>query len=164
MSAPASCLVSGVQHGCPRCGIPIDALTFDDSSIVAWPDPRSQVTLARFELPPQYCGVLESFMQFTDAYAKDESAVETPTVWWRLLIDRHPVAPYTNLQWIVNPWGGVQPAPVLIKLPPGATVELIARSDPSQSDSIRKVGGRIIGRYWYDLSYGAVGSDRRAAR
>jgi hypothetical protein len=156
--------VSGVQSGCPRCGIPVDALAFDDSKVCPWPGSGREISLARFELPPQYCGVLETFMQFTDVHAKDASQIATPSVTWRLLIDRHPAAPYANLQWIVNPWGSYQPGRVVIKLPPGAMVELTARHDPTKADGIKEIAGRITGRYWYDLSYGAVGSGRASVR
>lgn len=155
MTATANSRDLRVGHDCPRCGIPIDAISFDESSTHDWISVRREVTLARFELPTQYCGVLESFTQFTDAYAKDVSQIDTPSIRWRLLIDRHPAAPYTNLQWIVNPWGHRPPGRLRIKLPPGATVELVAVRDSTGTDAITRVGGRITGRYWYDLSYGA---------
>lgn len=164
MSSAALCLASGVTEGCPRCGIPMDALSFDESSVVEnWQTARREELLARFQLPSQYCGVLDSFMQFTDAYAQDATRISTPSVNWRLLIDRHPAAPYTKLQWIVNPWGSYQPNGVIIRLPPGATVELIARRSGT-ADSIQIIAGRITGRYWYDPSFGAPARERSLVR
>lgn len=162
MSSAALCLASGVTEGCPRCGIPIDALCFDDSRVVEnWPSARREELLARFQLPAQYCGVLESFMQFTDVHAQNASQILTPSVIWRLLIDRHPAAPYTNLEWIVNPWGNYQPSGVIVRLPPGATVELLARRTGA-IDGIQVIAGRITGRYWYDPSYGAPNARARS--
>ena len=165
MTAAAVCFHASGNETCERCGIPLDALTFDESSVQSWSAPVREVVLARFTLPVQYCGVLESFMQFTDVYARDASQILTPTVHWRLLVDRHPAAPYTNLAWIVNPWGSYQPGRVVIKLPPGASVEFIARRNASGgSDSIQQIGGRLTGRYWYDTSYGAIDRKRAAVR
>ena len=156
MTAAGVCLGSGVTEGCPRCGIPIDSLCFDDSRVVDnWPAARREVLLASFVLPPQYCGVLESFMQFTDAHAQDPRLILTPSVQWRLLIDRHPVAPYVDLAWIVNPWGTWQPPGIVIKLSAGARVDLVARRVAGVTDTIQVVAGRITGRYWYDVSFGA---------
>ena len=58
---------------CTACGAPVDSQYFDESSVVLAPVVGETVTLAEFELPPQYCGVLEYFAQFTDEYARDNS-------------------------------------------------------------------------------------------
>jgi len=165
MTAAGACLASGVTEGCPRCGIPIDSLCFDDSRVVEnWAGARREERLAHFELPAQYCGVLESFMQFTDVHAQDPRRIATPSVQWRLLIDRHPASPYIDLAWILNPWGSWQPSGVVIKLPAGATVDLVARRVPGAADGIQVVAGRITGRYWYDTSFGAPRGTRALVR
>ncbi len=64
-----------------------------------------QVVLARFELPPQYCGVLRFFAQFTDTHAKDPSQVATPGLQWLILLNKRPLYPYVSFEHIVNPWG-----------------------------------------------------------
>jgi hypothetical protein len=163
MTAVSACLATGVNHGCPRCGNAIDSLCFDDSRVIEnWPAARREELLASFELPPQYCGVLESFMQFTDTHARDPGLILTPSVHWRLLVDRHPIAPYVDLHCIVNPWGAWQAPGLVIKLPAGARIDLVARRMPGVADNIQVVAGRITGRYWYDLSFGAL--DRGRAR
>lgn len=154
MSAGDAMLTASSLEGCPRCGIPIDALAFDESKVVAWPQGARETVLARFDLPAQYCGVLESFFQFTNEHAKDPSKIDTPSIRWRLLIDRHPAAPYPDLTRIVNPWGAYKPS-VLIRLSPGARVELVAQRIGTNPD-IGTVAGRLTGHYWYDTSYGAV--------
>lgn len=165
MTVASACLVSGVTDGCPRCGQPLDALSFDVSAIANWTAASREILLARFDLPLQYCGVLESVRQFTDRHATDPSRVSTPTLEWRVLIDRHPVSPFLNLRWIVNPWDGCAPF-VWVRLSAGARVELIGRRvlpDPNQPpDAVEPavVGGRITGRYWYDPSYGAPRAER----
>jgi len=40
---------------CPMCGIPLDSEYFDESGVVAAPDVRETIVLARFERPTQYC-------------------------------------------------------------------------------------------------------------
>lgn len=142
---------------CARCGIPADALAFDASSVVPWASTSREIVLARFDLPSQYCGVLDSFFQFTSEHAADASRILTPTIQWRLLIDRHPVAPYPDLRWIVNPWGACAPS-TAIRLSPGARVELVARRLPG-TDASSTIAGRITGHYWYDASYGALRPD-----
>ena len=53
---------------CAACGIPVDSQYFDDSSVQKPPELGEEIVLARFELPAQYCGVLQYFAQFTDAF------------------------------------------------------------------------------------------------
>src|SRR5262245_49123114 len=87
------------------CGIPFDSQYFDESSIVALPAVGATVTLARVELPAQYCGVLEFFSQFTDAYARDSSQVTTPGLVWQIRANGQPFSPYHQMTTILNPWG-----------------------------------------------------------
>lgn len=140
-------------NSCPMCGIPLDSQYFDDSKVTAAPEVGREVLLARFELPPQYCGVLEYFAQFTDAYGKDPSRIHTPGLQWLILINKRPLYPYTNLDRIVNPWGNGS-FPVAIRLDENSTVEFLARRFSDNAPEVTTVGGRILGRYWYNAAYG----------
>jgi hypothetical protein len=146
----------GVSGLCAMCGIPVDSQYFDESRIADKPATGNEVVLARFQLPPQYCGTLEYFSQFTDAHARDHSQITTPGLEWLLLCNGRPLFPYLKLDRILNPWGycSFQSS---IRLDQGATVELVVRGVSSDvPDSLNQVGGRIVGRYWYDAAYGDV--------
>lgn len=142
---------------CARCGLAVDSRHFDESGVVDLPAPGREVLLARVELAPQYCGVLEFFAQYTDLQARDAAAIETPGLQWLILVNRHVLAPYVDLQRIVNPWG-FGSFQIMSRLPEGATVEFVARrrlaGDPLSG--VGRVGGRLVGRSWYDESYGGV--------
>ena len=140
---------------CSACGVPFDAQYFDASSVLRKPSLGETATLAEFKLPPQYCGVLEYFAQFTDAYALDNSQIETPDVEWSILADGSPLFPYLSIRHIVNPWGQGS-FPVAVRLPEGATIKFIARgvSAAPTSPPITKVGGRLLGRFWYSATSG----------
>ncbi len=152
-----------IQPGCcDICGIPLDAEYFDESGFVSkdeknFPNIGERVVLASFEVQPQYCGVLQCFSQFVDTYARDNAEAPTPGFIWSIRRNGQPVAPYHNIQSVVNPWGygsyGFQ-----IRLDEHATVELsVYRQgrDNSCGDEIEVIGGRIMGRYWYNRLYGA---------
>jgi len=145
---------------CTACGIPLDSQYFDQSNVVEMPESiGDEVVLARFELPAQYCGVLQYFSQFTDAFGDDFKNVQTPTIEWKLLVNNQALFPYINLRHIVNPWG-YGSYPVNIRLAEDSRIELIARRVTkigSLSEApITVVGGRIAGRFWYNASYGGV--------
>jgi len=145
---------------CSGCGVPIDAQYFDVSSVQRKPNPGETVTLAEFELPPQYCGVLEYFAQFTDEYARDNSLIETPGVDWLILADGGPLFPYLSLDRIVNPWGNGA-FPVSIRLQENVSLKFVARGVNSNSQSsITKIGGRLLGRFWYNSAYGDAAQRR----
>jgi hypothetical protein len=144
---------------CARCGIAVDSNYFDESSITQLPPPGREVALARFELPPQYCGVLEYFSQFTDLLAGNPSAIETPGIDWAILSNGRPLAPYLRFDRILNPWG-FGSFQLALRLDPSATIELVVRNRspaPPSSALISRVGGRIVGRYWYEPAHGDVG-------
>ena len=145
----------GVSGLCANCGVPVDSQYFDESGVAAAPEPGGEVVLARFELPPQYCGILEYFSQFTDAYGKDNSQIETPGLEWLLLANSRPLYPYLKLNRIVNPWG-YGSYPISIRLDDSSTIEVVVRGVGGASDEIRRVGARIVGRYWYNAAYGDV--------
>lgn len=152
---------------CVGCGMPLDSKQFDDSAIVALPEPGQQVVLARYQLPPQYCGVLEYFSQFVDQFAKDTARARTSGLQWRLLQNGHPIHPYVNFEHIVNPWG-YGSFQVAIRLPEGALIEFMARrlatapAGIGDLDGVNLIGGRIVGRYWYNPSYGGFEHGGRA--
>jgi hypothetical protein len=147
------------------CGVPVDSQYFDESRITEPPGVGSEVVLARFKLPPQYCGVLEYFAQFTDAQARDHTQVETPGLEWSMLSNGRPLFPYLKFDRILNPWGKGS-FQVFVRLDEGTTVEFVVRgvAEVSATDdrpvvenpSPRRVGGRIVGRYWYNAAYGDV--------
>ena len=140
---------------CSACGVPFDAQYFDASSVLRKPSLGETATLAEFKMPPQYCGVLEYFSQFTDAYAVNNSLIETPDVEWSILADGSPLFPYLSFRHIANPWGQGC-FPVAVRLPEGATIKFTARgvSGAPTSPPITKVGGRLLGRFWYSATSG----------
>jgi hypothetical protein len=145
---------------CTSCGTPFDAQYFDVSRVVAAPLAGETAVLAEFELPPQYCGILEYFTQFTDEYARDRSRIETPGIEWLLLADRSPLFPYLSLDRIVNPWGE-DSLPVAIRLQENTVLRFVARGVSSQPASpIARVGGRLLGRFWYNEAYDDAGRRR----
>jgi len=149
----------GVVHTsalCPACGLPRDYEHFDESGFAGTPDRGREVVLARFELALQYCGLLENFSQFTDLYGRDFSQVETPGLQWIISVNRRPLYPWVQLEQIVNPWG-YGSFGIAIRLDENATVEFLVRNagyDPPAGSEIKRVGGRITGRFWYNPAYG----------
>jgi hypothetical protein len=141
------------------CGIPLDAEYFDVSGFVEGeerPARGEQKVLASFQLHPQYCGVLTYFSQYTDVYAENNAKIQTPGYEWLILQSGKPVFPYTRLELIVNPWG-YNCLPVAVRLDENAKVEFVLRNRSANhegEDSIRAFAGRIMGRYWYNDSFG----------
>jgi hypothetical protein len=147
---------------CAACGTPVDSQYFDDSSVQPAPALGEERVLARFDLPEQYCGVLQHFTQFTDAFGSSSAEIATPSIEWKVLVNNHALFPYVNLRHIVNPWGYGSYA-VNIRLDEGATVELVVRGVVPDStsglptgDDINVVGGRLVGRFWYNPAYGSM--------
>lgn len=141
---------------CLTCGIPLDSEYFDKSDLSPAPDLGAQVLLASVELPPQYCGVLQYFSQYTDSQARKPELIATPGLLWTILSNGRPLYPYLAFERILNPWGygSFQTG---IRLEDGATLEFVVRrvsADPTPGDPIRQVGGRLVGRYWYNDAYG----------
>jgi hypothetical protein len=143
------------MNSCPTCGIPWDAGFFDDSNIVPAPAEGEERLLARYQLPRNYCGVLMSFAQFTDRYARDPSEVATPGYQWEVRCNGRPRDPYLNFQHIINPWASM-PFPLYLRLEEGCLLELVVRRSGLSRTPVEKVGGRIVGRYWYNPEYGGV--------
>jgi hypothetical protein len=146
------------MNACHICGIPWDAGFFDDSSIKSAPDLGKEVVLARYELHRNYCGMLLYFAQFTDRYADDEINVETPGYQWQIRCDGQPRDPYLTFGHIINPWG-LSGFPVYLRLEEACVVEFVIRNvsmGPNNPLKLEKVGGRILGRYWYNTIYGGA--------
>jgi len=141
---------------CATCGIPLDAQYFDVSGIFDVDKlPRGGV-LASFTAPAQYCGELLYFAQFSDLHAQTPAEFRTRGLVWRVLKNGQPVFPYQELDRVVNPWGtGCFAVPV--RLEEGATIELVVRKVNAQpADPVKVVGGRLVGRYWFDETYSDV--------
>jgi hypothetical protein len=94
------------------------------------------------------------FAQFTAAYARDSAAVETPELLWQIRCDGQPRDPYLKFDRIINPWG-MAGFPIGLRLEQGCTLELAVRNVSAQQD-LGKVGGRLLGRYWYNAAHGGV--------
>jgi hypothetical protein len=65
-----------------------------------------------------------------------------------------------NLRHIANPWG-FGSYPLNIRLDENSSLELIARRVKEATtvpilDRVKRVGGRIMGRFWYNPCYGDV--------
>jgi hypothetical protein len=145
---------------CAKCGMPPDARYFDHSSITRRPDIGSEVVLARYELPSEYCGVLEYFSQWTDKWAINPHRVETPKIEWLILVNRRPLDPYLPWRHISNPWG-YGSFPIALRLDESVTLEFVARGvhprlHAPEVPEPERIGGRLVGRYWYNADFGDV--------
>lgn len=140
---------------CHICGIPWDAGFFDESGIKPVPQVGQEVVLSRYELHRNYCGLLLYFAQFTDQHAKDPTQVETPGLLWQIRCNGQPRDPYLTFDRIINPWG-LFGFPAHLRLEEGCVLEFAVRTVGSIPKKLTKVGGRILGRYWYNTIYGGV--------
>ena len=169
MLANRSCGLPGVGQ-CDVCDTPLDSAPFDRSSVViidssaaADPllDPGLETVLVEYVLQPTHCGVLRYFAQFTNKYAED-SQIPTPGYQWQIRSDGQPLDPYLTFDHIINPWG-LASFPIDVRLDHGAKIELAIRNvDVPRTDTtnfLTMVGGRIVGRHWYDTRFG--GAPRR---
>lgn len=136
-----------------ECGQPVDSQYFDASGFAELAPSGAPVTLARFELPAQYCGLLEYFSQFTDVHAKDPSQVRTPGLHWQIRANGGPLSPYHAIDAILNPWGNGSFC-FRIRLPERAVVEMVVSG--ASSTGVKVVGGRLMGRYWYNAANGGA--------
>jgi hypothetical protein len=147
------------QDICALCGIPLDSRYFDNSNVDKPPDPGKELLLASFELPPEYCGILEYFAQFTDRQAKHPEEIRTPELEWILRLNGRPLDPYFGFRYLLNSWDYAT-FRVAIRLDDTSRLEFAVRgtgsAPPSSSERIKVVGGRLVGRYWYNPVYGDV--------
>jgi hypothetical protein len=140
---------------CHVCGIPLDAGFFDESSVQDAPPQGQERILAHYELHRNYCGMLLSFAQFTEPYAGDPTKVETPGFQWQIRCNGRPRDPYLTFEHVINPWGSM-PFPLNLRLEEGCLLEFVVRNVNGSTSSLGKVGGRIVGRYWYNSAYGGA--------
>jgi len=141
---------------CHICGIPQDAGFFDESDIKDAPPLGQEVVLARYELHRNYCGLLMYFAQFTNVYAGDPTQVQTPGYQWQIRCNGQPRDPYLTFGHIINPWG-LSGFPVYLRLEEGCVLEFAIRKiGDDQGKTLNEVGGRILGRTWYNTAYGGA--------
>ena len=145
---------------CQICGVPADAGYFDVASFQKAPvNAGEEVELARHELHSQYCGSLLSFAQFAQEKAADRQVIsQTPGYEWMILCNNQPLSPYLPTSLILNPWG-YNAFSVHLRLEEGCLLRLIVRKVPPPAGTgvtLSLVGGRLIGRSWYNTNYGGA--------
>jgi hypothetical protein len=147
------------MNTCQMCGIPADASFFDESNIVEAPKLGQERVLARYELHRNHAGLLLYFAQFTSA-----SSVVTPGYQWQIRCNGQPRDPYLTFEHIINPWG-MSGFPIGLRLEEGCLLEFVIRNvsvnddpnDPAATERrLAQVGGRILGRYWYNVDFGGA--------
>ena len=145
---------------CQICGVPIDAGYFDVFSIQAAPLVGKEVELAHYELNPQYCGTLLYFMQYAELDETQKPVfAKTPGYEWVILCNNQPRAPYLPFDLILNPWG-YNALPIHLRLEEGCTVRFVVKKvalATSETEvKLSQVGGRLLGRTWYNTQYGGA--------
>ena len=146
------------MNPCHLCAIPADAGFFDESSVTDPPQPGEETVLARYALHRNYCGVLLYFAQFTDRFARDPVEVLTPGYQWQIRCNGQPRDPYLTFDRIINPWG-LSGFPLSLRLEAGCVLEFVvrrARADRDDNNDLTRIGGRILGRYWYNAAYRGI--------
>jgi hypothetical protein len=141
---------------CHVCGIPTDAGCFDDSRIVAAPAVGEEVVLASYQLHPNYCGE-PSTSRSSPIPAANPAEVRTVGLEWEIRCNGNPRDPYVRFDRIINPWG-FSGFPVHVRLEEGCITELVVRG--TAASTITTVGGRLLGRFWYNPVYGVPGAGR----
>jgi hypothetical protein len=151
---------TGYSNVCQSCGVPIDAGYFDVATIKPAPL-AGEVEVARYELNPQYCGALLYFMQYAeeDSETKRQVLSNTPGYEWLILCNNQPRAPYLPTNLILNPWG-YNALPIHLRLEEGCTLRFVVRKLTPATDDVKlsQVGGRLLGRTWYNTQYGGAPS------
>ena len=69
--------------------------------------------------------------------------------------DGQPRDPYLTFGHIINPWG-LSGFPVALRLEEGCFLEFAIRNISDDKETLQKVGGRILGRIWYNTIYGGT--------
>jgi hypothetical protein len=147
---------AGYFNVCQVCRVPADANYFDVAGIKPAPGPGEEVELARYELHPQYCGALLFFAQLAEpARAQRAEPFRTPGYQWMILCNDQPRDPYLPTELILNPWGQ-NAFPVHLRLEEGCVVRFVVRGVAPPPTALRNVGGRLVGRYWYNAAYGGA--------
>ena len=141
---------------CHVCGIPADAGFFDESTVQEAPALGEERVLARYELHRNYCGLLLYFAQFTNRYASDAAQVRTPGYRWQIRCNGQPRDQYLTFDRIISPWG-LSGFPIALRLEMGCVVELVVqRAGDDENLPLEQVGGRVLGRYWYNAAFGGT--------
>jgi len=149
---------TGYSNVCHICGVPLDAGYFDVASIKNAPTKTGEeVELARYELHPQYCGTLLYFAQYAEEQELNRQVISrTPGYEWLILCNNQPRAPYLPFSLILNPWGQ-NAFPIHLRLEEGCTVRMIVRRVAAAAEvTLSQVGGRLLGRSWYNAIYGGA--------
>jgi hypothetical protein len=158
---------TGYANACQICGIPVDANNFDVADIKAAPQqPGEEVEVAKYALTPQYCGILLYFAQYVEpvidvipAAPQNREIFRTPGYEWVILCNNQPRHPYLPTRLILNPWG-YNAFPIHLRLEEGCVLRFVVRKvlPPAgeQEIPLAFVGGRLLGRYWYNTIYGGA--------
>lgn len=152
---------TGYSNVCQICGVPLDAGYFDVAGIKAAPKVGEEVEVARYELHAQYCGALLYFAQYAEEKEGLNRQVnsQTPGYEWLILCNNQPRAPYLPTNLILNPWG-YNALPIHLRLEEGCTLRFVVRKvTPAAGEkevTLSKVGGRLLGRSWYNTIYGGT--------
>ncbi|MEO8134766.1 MAG: hypothetical protein ABI831_12400 [Betaproteobacteria bacterium] len=163
MSASLACETprdGGYFNACQICGVPGDAGYFDVASFQSAPATAGdEVELARYALHSQYCGALLSFVQFAEEETPPRQVIsQTPGYEWTILCNNQPLSPYLPTTLILNPWG-YNAFSVHLRLAEGCVVRLVVRKVTPLAGpgvTLSQVGGRLIGRTWYNANYGGA--------
>jgi hypothetical protein len=152
---------AGYVNVCHICGVPLDAGYFDVAGMKAAPQIGEEVELARYELHPQYCGALLYFAQFAEQQEPTARQVisKTPGYEWVIFCNNQPRAPYLPTSLILNPWG-YNAFPIHLRLEEQCLLRFVVRKVAPPADetevTLQQVGGRLLGRSWYNTVYGGV--------
>jgi hypothetical protein len=149
---------TGYSNLCQVCSVPLDAGYFDVAGIkTAPPNVGEEVELARYELHPQYCGTLLYFMQYAEESATKKQVISnTPGYEWLILCNNQPRWPYLPTNLILNPWGA-NALPIHLRLEEGCTLRFVVRRvSATVAVELSQVGGRLLGRSWYNTIYGGM--------
>jgi len=149
---------TGYSNICQVCRVPLDAGYFDVASIQQAPLIGAEVEVARYDLNPQYCGTLLYFMQYAEenSEAKRQVMSYTPGYQWVILCNDQPRAPYLPTELILNPWGA-NALRIELRLEEGCTLRFVVRRVAAiVSPELSQVGGRLLGRTWYNTIYGGT--------
>ena len=148
---------TGYRNVCDICGVPIDAGYFDVATFQPAPKAGEEVEVARYELHPQYCGTLLYFTQYAEQPTPPaQVTTHTPGYEWVLLCNNQPRAPYLPTNLILNPWG-YNALPVHLRLEEGCLLRFVVRRvSATAGDDLSQVGGRLLGRAWYNTQYGGA--------
>jgi hypothetical protein len=81
---------------------------------------------------------------------------KTPGYEWAILCNNQPRDPYLPIDLILNPWG-YNALPIHLRLEEGCTLRFVVRRiAPAVTQKLSQVGGRLLGRTWYNVQYGGA--------